>query len=720
MSTAGRTVCGSLLALALLTTPNHARSPFGLVADGTSDSVVVFDTTPDSIVTSISVSPSFSSLANCAVSFDGSLAYSTDNHNNLWVHDLLTNPNPTLASGTNPITVSNGSDDVAITPDSQYAVVCGRTSQDIAVIDLPTRIEVSTFNVGCHSVAICADSTVLVVDGFDDTLQRLTIDASGNLQSTGDEAALRSDVRHIYCSADSRSAVVTMGPGGNPGSDISSFRLPGLEIASNIRVPVDSAAIRGDGSALYVLLDDTLTAYSYNSTTAVIGAPAYSVAVPLDSNPLRLRHLTLDPSETKLYASRGASVLIHDPANGALIDTLVHTDLVSAGGVCTWPILDTDSDGLTSYYEAQAGTDPDDPDSDSDGLLDGFEVTYGFDPLTPGDGGLDGDGDGLDNLAEQQAGTDPTDPDSDGDGLTDGQEVALGIDPLSTDTDEDGLPDDREVNVEGTDPSDPDTDGGGRSDGAEVDLDLTDPLDPGDDVEVVVGLAVDRASESVLVFDTETDEIIGSFSLPPLVPMNSLAPRCALTASNAQGLSGTDEPQLLSHDLTLTPPAGSSGTVPINLANTPLPPGIHLTSDDGYAVFCTGVAVSVVDLATGVELSSYPYFSDFSCQLDVCQDSTVLVALDNGEGIRRLVRLTVDAAGMIQFQDETFVNSGFKVFCSTDAKSAILSFFSHIESVLLPGLESVDTRQGPWQGGPVTMRGDGSAVFVRGAGMLSA
>ncbi|MEN1727170.1 MAG: FG-GAP-like repeat-containing protein [Pseudomonadota bacterium] len=67
----------------------------------------------------------------------------------------------------------------------------------------------------------------------------------------------------------------------------------------------------------------------------------------------------------------------------------------------------------------------------------------------------------------------------------------------STDSDNDGLTDDEEVNQYGTDPQNPDTDGGGALDGAEIAAG-TNPLNPTDDDSVTAGCGpplVDPATE---------------------------------------------------------------------------------------------------------------------------------------------------------------------------------------------------------------------------------
>lgn len=83
----------------------------------------------------------------------------------------------------------------------------------------------------------------------------------------------------------------------------------------------------------------------------------------------------------------------------------------------------------------------------------------------------DVDGDGLSNEEEAELGTDPEARDTDGDGLDDPEEVGLGTDPTEADTDDDGLTDDDERERR-TDPANPDSDGDGLRDGVEANLGL--------------------------------------------------------------------------------------------------------------------------------------------------------------------------------------------------------------------------------------------------------
>ena len=110
-------------------------------------------------------------------------------------------------------------------------------------------------------------------------------------------------------------------------------------------------------------------------------------------------------------------------------------------------------------------------DGDGDGMPDGWETFYSLNPADSGDAGGDADTDQVTNLEEYEAGTAPDDTDTDDDGLLDNFEVQYaGLDPTEPDTDGNGTDDaadnndtDELTNLEeqtaGTDPTSDDTDG---------------------------------------------------------------------------------------------------------------------------------------------------------------------------------------------------------------------------------------------------------------------
>ena len=102
------------------------------------------------------------------------------------------------------------------------------------------------------------------------------------------------------------------------------------------------------------------------------------------------------------------------------------------------PKSDPDKDGLSSYYEYLAKTNPRRADSDRDGVKDARE---------------DGDADGLRNRTEQRVGSNPRQNDSDHNGRRDGREdrdrdglanldeQRAGLDPRDADSDDDDIRD---------------------------------------------------------------------------------------------------------------------------------------------------------------------------------------------------------------------------------------------------------------------------------------
>jgi len=95
---------------------------------------------------------------------------------------------------------------------------------------------------------------------------------------------------------------------------------------------------------------------------------------------------------------------------------------------------DADGDGLTTFQEAQWGTNPENADTNGDGVSDGTEVAMGFSPTSN-----DVDGDGLTYAQELLKGTNPFRADTDGDGVLDGID-AFPLDPTRWQTPTDPTP----------------------------------------------------------------------------------------------------------------------------------------------------------------------------------------------------------------------------------------------------------------------------------------
>ena len=140
-------------------------------------------------------------------------------------------------------------------------------------------------------------------------------------------------------------------------------------------------------------------------------------------------------------------------------------------------VEDEDEDGL-----GDTGVTDKDPEDGKADITDGKDKSDDDNPVVPGEPGDDGkkdsDDDGLPDDKEKELGTDPNKADTDGDGINDGDEVDGSKNPFDKDGNkvkpgEKGAP---------TDPKKADTDGDGTNDGDEVtgDKNNGEPTDPND------------------------------------------------------------------------------------------------------------------------------------------------------------------------------------------------------------------------------------------------
>src|SRR5207247_2287959 len=206
--------------------PKDDRRPgFAMVMDDGSNRAIVFDAGTNVIAGSVALGGDTLGIGDCVLSSDGTLGYATDFASRIWVIDVRATP-PGLAAGTNPIPISNPGEDVALTADGKYLVVCDGTSSDpIAVVDTVTRTLRSIFSLGsdCTSVDVCDDGSVLVTSYLSDVVRRLKLDPAGNLSDTGDRLTVGAP-DNAYCAPGSHTGVVL----DSSQSIVQSFTIPGL------------------------------------------------------------------------------------------------------------------------------------------------------------------------------------------------------------------------------------------------------------------------------------------------------------------------------------------------------------------------------------------------------------------------------------------------------------------------------------------------------------
>ena len=695
--------------------------PAGLamVMDDTSHKAVVFNRDTNSVVASLSVT-SGGAVGDCVITEDGSLGFSSKFDFGLAAIDLQATP-PALAPPPNPILLSNPGEDIALSPDGRFLVVCdGSGVAPISVVDTATRSEVSVFSSGtdCNSVDICSDGSVLVTSLLDNAVRRLNLSATGTLSDSGVRMPLPQPV-NILCAPDSRSGLVVSS---NAGQGLTSFTLPGLSVVDIRALPATpfAAAMNPEGNAIYVRHSTSdaggIQAYHYNLQTARLSADPF-LAFPV-ANTTRffgIDQLAVDPSGRQLYVPETGIVNIFDAMTGDRLASLMHPDLKEPTGVCL-RYRDQDHDGLIDDLEIRLGTDAANPDTDGDGLQDGFEARNGFNPLVPGEGSADPDGDGLDNLAEQSARTDPGNPDTDSDGLNDGQEALIfHTDPRDSDSDDDGLGDWVEINTYGTNPLQPDTDGGGVRDGNEVSRDETDPLNPSDDRPSGLGAASDFSGRKIHVFDPETSQIVATLDAGPS-PTSPEA--CVISGDGRTGyFTDASQAQLLVTDLDTSPPRISPSNNPISLGNPAS--DLALSPDGRFLLACGPVGyqqprglLSVVDTSSRTVISTYPLGFDCS-DVDVCSDGSVLVASVQDQSVRRL---ELSGSGALIYTGERLnVDFPGAVKCAKDGRSGLVvsaTSSSGVRSFWISGLVPVDSRALPGDGYEMALSPLGDKVAV--------
>ncbi len=287
-----------------------------MVGDDAADRAVVFDTETGTILGAVNVGPG--SVGDCALTPDQGLGLMVDYASRLWLVDLEQSP-PALATGTNPIALSALGQDVDLSADGRYALVCGGTDI-VSVVDLATRAEVDTFDLGhgCQSVEVCDDGSVLVgwmsvPDG--QLVRRLLLDAMGQLTNSGD-SFVPDFPTNVHCAPGAESALILQ-----LGWDVSSVSVAGL-------APLDQVTVSGAASTavfhpgqdrVSIRAEEAIEAYSYDATTGSLGdTPVLTIPdtgsfVPLGG----IDTLALDNTSGLLYAPDNEEVKIFNASTGA-------------------------------------------------------------------------------------------------------------------------------------------------------------------------------------------------------------------------------------------------------------------------------------------------------------------------------------------------------------------------------------------------------------------
>ena len=311
----------------------------GMVADNSTDSVIIFDAGTHAVLGTVPITPSpfEAATGDVLITPDQTRGFVTNFDHKVFVIDLTTSP-PSLAAGTNPIPISNFGEDISISPDGKFLVVSdGNNIEPISTVDIATQAEISTFSTGSdtNSVDVCSDGSVLATSFDSDTVRRLTLSATGTLTDTGEVVSVGNPV-NVYCAPGAASGVVLqLGEGGA----VASFAIPGL-------LPVDtrplsagtviSGTINPTGNRVFARSSGigSIDVFDFNSATGALGASPLLTIPVAEANPfLGIEQIALHPNGEKLFVSEPGALNVYDPSTGALLTSITDPAIVASTGV---------------------------------------------------------------------------------------------------------------------------------------------------------------------------------------------------------------------------------------------------------------------------------------------------------------------------------------------------------------------------------------------------
>ncbi len=332
---------------AFLMSPAGAQTR-GMVIDNGTKKAVVFNADTDTVIGSVSVGNNNSFPGDCSISLDQSVGFATDlvTPGQLWVIDLSS---ASLASGTNPISVSIPTEDTSLSPDGKFVLVCDGGSlltsdAYVSVVDVASRTQVSTFNLGtaCNSVEVCSNGSVLVTSLANGNVRRLSLSGSGVLTDTGDVlfsggAGIFSGPNNTVCAPDGASGIVVR----RDPREIRSFTVPGLNLVSTRTLTGTafsgiSAVFNLLGNQVYVRSNGgEVDVFNFDSATATLGAaPAFSFSVASAPFFFGMEQMAIHSNGKKLYVSQPGALNVYDASTGTLLKSITDSAISQPTGVC--------------------------------------------------------------------------------------------------------------------------------------------------------------------------------------------------------------------------------------------------------------------------------------------------------------------------------------------------------------------------------------------------
>ena len=322
-----------------------------IVAANDTNTVVVVDTSSDSVSGVTGQLSGGGNALQTAVTPDGTQAFATDGTDFVYPITNLTSATPALGT---PINIGFSGSDMSITPDGKFLLVSGAggSSNELAVIDVSNDMLVGGTSVNLdfdiESVNASIPGIVLVTTyGNSDTeavepgVEELLIDGSGNITETNHELTFASP-QNIAVAPGATSAggtgVVLTFNGGGAGNIVEGFAVTPTGITeTNFGDLTDASNSEGvaavfspDGSTVYVLSNDgsvpaNVDVFGFDPTTGYLGGvtfsdigPSYSFVTGSSISAAGVNPLALSADGTKLYVSAKTEegVEVFDPSTG--------------------------------------------------------------------------------------------------------------------------------------------------------------------------------------------------------------------------------------------------------------------------------------------------------------------------------------------------------------------------------------------------------------------
>ncbi|MCC9601601.1 hypothetical protein LOC67_13670 [Stieleria sp. JC731] len=330
----------------------------GAFVDDGSDRVYVFDPETDQVTGWVAISDT-ELKGDIDITSDGSKAFVTDFARRIWVVDLTQSP-PKLASGNNPISISNRGEDVELTADNRFLLVTNGngcdsppcTAEPISVVNVETQREVSTQLLGNstpNAVVVTKDGTVLAGRYDASLVHRLTLGPNGQLQYTGETLDVIKPI-NIAKHVEDRYAVVFGYDRSTSVGALTTVDLDDFSVSDVEYLPSEMAGVAGmfsdDGSILYtrVLHLGTsaarLMAHQFDGSSGRVGNLLFDVPAPTLVGYFGIEQIAISPDSTEVFVPNGEDnrIDVYDAFDGQLLRSFTGSGVDAPTGI---RVLDT-------------------------------------------------------------------------------------------------------------------------------------------------------------------------------------------------------------------------------------------------------------------------------------------------------------------------------------------------------------------------------------------